>query len=45
MTTEDNSLRNKSRAHANDGGSRTSDGWKKFDIDGVLVASEHGLPP
>jgi hypothetical protein len=35
--------RYESRAHTNDGG-RISDGWKKFDIDGVLVASEDGLP-
>jgi hypothetical protein len=35
--------RYESRAHMNDG-RRTSDGWKKFDLDDVLVASEDGLP-
>ena len=37
--------RYESRAHTNEDGGRISDGWKKFDIDGVLVASEEGLPP
>jgi hypothetical protein len=32
-----------SRARTNYDGGRISDGWKKFDIDGVLVASEDGL--
>jgi len=36
--------RYESRAHTNYDGHRTSDGWTKFDIDGVLVASEDGLP-
>jgi hypothetical protein len=31
------------RARTNDDGIRTSDGWKKFDIDGVLVASGDDL--
>lgn len=32
------------RAHINDDGVRTSDSWKKFDFNDVLVASEGGLP-
>ena len=35
-------MRSIDSAHANDG-DRTSDG-SRFDIDGVLVASEHGFP-
>src|ERR1700733_12599385 len=34
--------RYESRAHLNGDGVRTSDGWKKFDFDDVLVASEDG---
>jgi hypothetical protein len=37
--------RYESRVYTSDDGGRISDGWKKFDIDGVLVASENGLPP
>jgi len=36
--------RYESRAHQSYDGIRISDGWKKFDIDSVLVASEDGLP-
>ena len=36
--------RYESRAHTKYDGRRTSDGWTKFDIDRVLVASEDGLP-
>ena len=36
--------RYESRVHTNDAGVRTSDGWKKFDFDDVLVAAEDDLP-
>jgi hypothetical protein len=32
------------QAHTNYDGLQTSDGWKKLDIDGFLVAAEDGLP-
>jgi hypothetical protein len=36
--------RYESRAHTNYDGVRTSDGWKKFDYEDVLIASEGDLP-
>jgi hypothetical protein len=33
-----------SRAHINYDGVQISDGWEKFDMDGVLIASAGGLP-
>ena len=36
--------RYESRVHTNDDGIRTSDGWKKFDFEDVLVAAEGDLP-
>ena len=36
--------RYESRVQTNDAGVRTSDGWKKFDFDDVLVAAEDDLP-
>jgi hypothetical protein len=33
------------RSHHNYDGVRTSDGWEKFDIDGVLVGSGNALAP
>jgi hypothetical protein len=35
--------RYESRVHLNDDGVRTSDGWKKFDFNDVLVASDDVL--
>jgi hypothetical protein len=36
--------RYESRVHTNDAGVRTSDGWKKFDFDDVLVALQDVSP-
>jgi hypothetical protein len=36
--------RYESCVHTNDDGVRTSDGWKKFDFEDVLVAAEGDLP-
>jgi hypothetical protein len=36
--------RYESRVHTNDDGVRTSDGWKKFDFEDVLIAAEGDLP-
>jgi hypothetical protein len=35
--------RDERRAHTNEDGRRSSDGWKKFAIDGALVAFKDGL--
>jgi hypothetical protein len=36
--------RYESCVHTNDDGVRTSDGWKKFDVEDVLIAAEGDLP-
>ena len=45
MTAGESLLRGmRAASHTNDDGVRTSDGWKKFDFEDVLVAAEGDLP-